>query len=130
MSGAANAVDPEPGLGRKDVDTDRKSNVIRWSHHTWRLRGITRRLHVVIIQSIALRTAIRHGRFEREYARLEQLRRILIADGTLSRQDPDATRRLAIRVAAFYQQVGVFERAVESVFEELSELTDNAAVRA
>src|SRR5262245_3892249 len=41
VSGAANAVDPEPGLGRKDVDTDRKSNVIRWSHHTLRLRGIT-----------------------------------------------------------------------------------------
>jgi hypothetical protein len=88
------------------------------------------RLHTAIVQSVTVRMIVRQERLEREWTRLEQLRRTLIADGTHTRQDPDATRRLAIGVAAFYQQVGVLERAVESVFEELSELTSKSAKRA
>jgi hypothetical protein len=55
---------------------------------------------------------------------------MLIADGTHRCHDPDARHRLAIRVATFYQQVGVLERAVASVLEELSEFADKTAIRA
>ena len=125
------AVAREPVSLPQQSHADQKSSVIRWSGQpdAWRLRGIRLRLHAATVQSVALRTIVRHERFERECARLEQLRRTLIEDGTHCRHDPVAAQRLAVHIATFYQQVGTLERNVASVFEELSEFSDQKAMR-
>jgi uncharacterized protein (UPF0335 family) len=61
---------------------------------------------------------LRQERIERESRELDRQCRDLISDAALVGNDPEAMRRLSIRIAIFYQRVGLLEETVESLLQE------------
>src|SRR5262245_5095647 len=89
--------------------------LIKWSRNpdAWRLRAARLSLRTTNAKSSALRAVIQQEHIERECQELERLRRVLLSDATLARNDAAVLRMLGMRVAAFYKRVGELERRIE-----------------
>jgi hypothetical protein len=97
-----------------------KPRLIQWTQNPgwWRLRGAILSLTRTNRESIGLRFVLRQERIERESRELDRQCRDLISDAALVGNDPEAMRRLSIRIAIFYQRVGLLEETVESLLQE------------
>ena len=103
---------------------------LEWSRNPdmWRLHGKRLSLRAAIEASRSLRLAVRQERLDREHTRLCSRWQALVNEGQIAQRmnDPAVMRRVANRIAAFYQQFGAFERDVDALLLE----TDGLDLRA
>jgi hypothetical protein len=104
---------------------------IQWSRNPelWTFRAKRLKLHASIEQSRSARLLSEKEHIEREYRRLRARWSQLVHDGRFARRRNDgrAMQRLAVQIAAFYQDVGTVESRVDLVLDEVA--TFNVALR-
>jgi len=97
-------------------------SVVQWSRdpNMWRVRGKLLGLRAAIDESRSILIKSVQQRMLRDYARLCNRWRALLADCRIAQQmnDSAAIQRLANEIATFYRQLGAFEVALDSTLAE------------
>ena len=90
----------------------------------WRLRGKILNLRSATDKSHMMRLAVRQERLDREHDALIARWRELVDDGRIASQMGDlaAQRRIAAKIAGFYQIFGTFETKVDAMLREVEAL--------
>jgi hypothetical protein len=100
---------------------------IQWSRNPdlWTFRAKRLKLHTSIEQSRSARLLSEREHIEREYQRLRTRWGQLVEDGRFARarNDDRAMHRLAVQIAAFYQDVGTVESRVDFVLDQVAAFT-------
>jgi hypothetical protein len=97
---------------------------IHWSQNPelWTFRAKRLKLAAIIEQSRSDRLRIEREYIDREYHRLRARWSQLVEDGRFAKKKKDerAMQRLAVQIAAFYQDIGVVESRVDLVLDEVA----------
>jgi len=105
---------------------------IQWSRNPelWTFRAKRLKLRASIEQSRSTRLLSEREHIEREYQRLRLRWGQLVDDGRFAKAKDDerAMHRLAVQIAAFYQDVGTVESRVDVVLDQVAAF--NAPLRA
>jgi hypothetical protein len=96
----------------------------QWSRNPelWAFRAKRNKLRETIEASRSVMFRAKQDQIERDYQRLHTRWKELVEDARFlkTRNDPQATHRLASHVAAFYQEVGIAEGRVDLVLNEVA----------
>jgi hypothetical protein len=97
---------------------------IQWSRNAelWTFRAKRLKLHASVEQSRSTRLLSERDHVERECQRLRLRWGQLVEDGRFAKakNDERAMHRLAVQIAAFYQDIGTVESRVESVLDQVA----------
>ncbi|HEX7797150.1 MAG TPA: hypothetical protein VF456_22465 [Vicinamibacterales bacterium] len=97
---------------------------IHWSRNPelWMFRAKRLKLRTVIEQSRSDRLRSEREYIEREYHRLGARFTQLVEDGWFAKRKKDerAMQRLAVQIAAFYQDIGVVESRVDLLLGQVA----------
>jgi hypothetical protein len=88
----------------------------------WTFRAKRLKLQAVIEQSRSDRLRREREHIESEYQRLRARWNQLVEDGRFAKRkkDESAMQRLAVQIAAFYQDIGLVESRVDLVLDEVA----------